>query len=261
MRKIFYFIMGLGILSFFSCTQNKQSALEKFVEDANNELPMYIDVNNELPMYINVHVTFDSIVLHEKEKNVIMYYSIGIDLDVLVESLKNYDTTAMKTMIITNFQNDSTMSPFLSMMDSANYSIGVEYRKRAGDVLKKFIITKEEYSKKIDPSQIENNRNTKMINEVNSLKSLCPVEFDEHTSLKDVSLDLDQKKLFYVYEVRNVTTADRNTIYLYENMNKNIKNVVDGPLELYKNANFTFIFHYVIDGDTMNFTCTPEDYN
>ncbi len=165
-------------------------------------------------------------------------------------------------MMITYFQNDSTMSTFLSMMDSANYSIGVEYRNRAGDVLKKFIITKEEYSKKIDPSQIENNRNNQMINEVNSIKSICPIEFDEHTSWKDVSLDLDQKKLFYVYEVRNVSTADRNTIYLYENMNKNIKKVVDGPsLELFKEANLTIIFQYVIDGDTMNFTYTPEDYN
>lgn len=252
MRKILYFIMGLGILSFFSCTQNRQSALEKFVEDA----------NNELPMYINEHVLYDSIVLHEKEKNVIMCYSIDIDLDMFVESLNNQDTTVMKTMMITYFQNDSTMSTFLSMMDSANYSIGVEYRNRAGDVLKKFIITKEEYSKKIDPSQIENNRNNQMINEVNSIKSICPVEFDEHTSWKDVSLDLDQKKLFYVYEVRNVSTADRNTIYLYENMNKNIKKVVDGPsLELFKEANLTIIFHYVIDGDTMNFTYTPEDYN
>ncbi len=85
MRKILYFIMGLGVLSFFSCTQNRQSALEKFVEDA----------NNELPMYINEHVLYDSIVLHEKEKNVIMCYSIDIDLDMFVESLNNQDTTVM----------------------------------------------------------------------------------------------------------------------------------------------------------------------
>ena len=250
MRKILYFIMGLGVLSFFSCTQNRQSALEKFVEDA----------NNELPMYINEHVLYDSIVLHEKEKNVIMCYSIDIDLDIFVESLNNQDTTVMKTMMITYFQNDSTMSTFLSMMDSANYSIGVEYRNRAGDVLKKFIITKEEYSKKIDPSQIENNRNNQMINEVNSVKSLCPIKFDERITWSDVLLDLDQKKIVYVYEIHDENISDKNVFY--ENMSQKMESIVSGPsLDLFKEANFTIVFQYVTESDTMNFTYTPEDYN
>lgn len=250
MRKILYFIMGLGVLSFFSCTQNRQSALEKFVEDA----------NNELPMYINEHVLYDSIVLHEKEKNVIMCYSIDIDLDIFVESLNNQDTTVMKTMMITYFQNDSTMSTFLSMMDSANYSIGVEYRNRAGDVLKKFIITKEEYSKKIDPSQIENNRINQIINEVNSVKSLCPIKFDERITWSDVLLDLDQKKIVYVYEIHDENISDKNVFY--ENMSQKMESIVSGPsLDLFKEANFTIVFQYVTESDTMNFTYTPEDYN
>lgn len=250
MRKILYFIMGLGVLSFFSCTQNRQSALEKFVEDA----------NNELPMYINEHVLYDSIVLHEKEKNVIMCYSIDIDLDMFVESLNNQDTTVMKTMMITYFQNDSSMSTFLSMMDSANYSIGVEYRNRAGDVLKKFIITKEEYSKKIDPSQIENNRINQIINEVNSVKSLCPIKFDERITWSDVLLDLDQKKFVYVYEIHDENISDKNVFY--ENMSQKMESIVSGPsLDLFKEANFTIVFQYVTESDTMNFTYTPEDYN
>lgn len=252
MRKILYFIMGLGVLSFFSCTQSSQYALEKFIESE----------NVGLPLYVNEHVSYDSVVLHEKEGNVTMYYSIDNDLDVLVESIKNQDTTAMKNMMITSLQNDPVTRTFLLLMEKANYYMGVEYLNTKGEVIQKYTIGKEEYSKKFDPSQIENNRINQIINEVNSVKSICPVEFDEHTSWKDVSLDLDQKKLFYVYGVRNVSTADRNTIYLYENMNKNIKNVVDGPsLELFKEANLTIIFQYVIDGDTMNFTYTPEDYN
>ena len=250
MRKILYFIMGLGILSFFSCTQSSQYALEKFIESE----------NVGLPLYVNEHVSYDSVVLHEKEGNVTMYYSIDNDLDVLVESIKNQDTTAMKNMMITSLQNDPVTRTFLLLMEKANYYMGVEYLNTKGEVIQKYTIGKEEYSKKIDSSQIENNRINQIINEVNSAKSLCPIKFDERITWSDVLLDLDQKKIVYVYEIHDENISDKNVFY--ENMSQKMESIVSGPsLDLFKEANFTIVFQYVTESDTMNFTYTPEDYN
>ncbi|GEM_PF-2422371 len=247
MKKFFYLAMGIEALSFLSCTKSSQYLIEKFVEEGNKSLPISVDE----------FTSYDSIVCHESEKNVAMYYSIKGDL--VVEGLKKQDDEILRRFYLASLKKEPKTQTFLKLMEESDYSLIIEVLTKESEVIKKFNIGREEYSQDIDASQMELDKTKQMENDINSVKAMCPATVDEYTTLKNVILDLNNLKLTYYYELHDLEIEDKELAI--SNLRQSIEPVLKGnAMKLYKDAQITITYHYETENDTLEVIFTPEDY-
>lgn len=249
MRKIIYLVLSIGFFSLFSCADNgTQLVLEKYVNDENKKLPMYVDQ----------YTTYDSIVCDANKKTVIMYHTV--ERDYVAENLKIRDNELVKHLTINLMKNNPQMLVFMTSLEELKYSLVLNYCKKNGEEVTKLVIEPDEFRSKGNPEQMEKIKKEQMENDCNSAKSMCPYKIDEHTILKDLSLDYDNKKLIYFYELHDLEITQKE---IYKEMLRlKVKKVVDGPsLRLYKDIDMTFIYQYVLENDTTEIVFTPKDYS
>ena len=249
MRKILYFIIGLGILSLYSCAdKSTQLALEKYVKDENDKLPKHVDQ----------FTIYDSIVCDARTKTVTMYYLV--ERDYVADNLKNRDEELVKQLTIGYMRKQPQLSFFLTLLEESNYSLVELNYKKNGEEVNRIVYNPDEYSRLGNPEQMEKIIKEQMENDCKTAKAMCPLTINENTIMKDVSLDYNNKQLVYFHELRGINDSEKETWKAY--MRLKAKKVVDGPsLRIYKDANMTIIYRYVLENDTMEVVFTPNDYN
>lgn len=246
MKKLKLMMIGIGFLSFLSCTQTSQYAVKKYVEDE----------NAKLPIKVTEYESYDSIKCNGKENNVIMYYSVTSDL--VAKSIKEQDSELAKKIFIDLIHKRPDLWVFIQMMKNADYSITVKYLTSEHAVVKEITVTPEEYGQEVDAAQAKINVKDKINDEVKSIKSLCPSDVDEYTILKDVEMDWEKMRFTYQYELHDVEIEDPNEFK--DNMREHIRPIVLGPsLMLYRESNITIIYQYKVADDTIKILFMPEE--
>ena len=246
MKNLKLMVIGLGFLSFLSCTQTSQYAVGKYVEDENAKLPIQITES----------LTYDSIICNEKGNNVIMYYSV--DDALVANGIKEQNSELAKKVVIDMLHKSPDTKVFIQIMKNADYSITLKYLTREQEVIKEITITPDEYGQEPDATQTEINVKDKINDEVKSIKSLCPADVDEYTILKDVEMDWENMRFTYQYELHDIEIEDQNEFK--DNMRELIRPTILSPaLTLYRESNITIIYQYKAGEDTIKILFMPEE--
>lgn len=248
MRKLKFMAVGMGFLSLLSCTKTSQYIVDKYVEEE----------NKKLPISLTEYMSYDSIKCDKDGNNVIMYYSLKNDL--IIEATKHQNDEMTKRILIGVLQKDERSQMLLSVLEESGYALTVKHLTKGHEVIKEITITPEEFSQELDETQAMDDIKNRINNEVESLIALCPAEVDEFTTLKDVSMDWEQKKLSYIYDLHDLEIEDKEVAK--SNLRQSIMPTILGPtMRLYRESNITITYQYHLNGDTLTVDFTPEDYN
>ncbi len=247
MKKLKLLMIGIGFLSFLSCTQTSQYVVEKYVDGE----------NAKLPMVVSEVMTYDSIKCNKDENKVILYFAVSNDL--VVKALKQMDIESSKKMMIDMLHKESETKALLNVVKQAEYSIVISYLTKESDKILEITLTPEEYGQEVDASQMENNIRDKINADLKTLKSICPQEVDQVTILKDVEMDWDNMKFTYIYQLHDIVIEDKEMAK--ESLREQLTPTVMGPaMVMFRQSNITIVYQYELEDDTLRVMFTPEDY-
>ena len=88
MKKLKLMMIGIGFLSFLSCTQTSQYVVDKYVESENAKLPT--DVTE--------FMSYDSIKCNKDENKVILYFAVSNDF--VIKTAQQADIESTKKVMI-----------------------------------------------------------------------------------------------------------------------------------------------------------------
>lgn len=247
MKKLKLMMIGIGFLSFLSCTQTSQYVVDKYVESENAKLPT--DVTE--------FMSYDSIKCNKDENKVILYFAVSNDF--VIKTAQQADIESTKKVMIDMLQKDDKMKALLNVVKTADYSIVICYLTKESDKILEVTLTPEEYGQKAEASQSENNLRDKINSDIKTIKSLCPQELDQFTILKDVEMDWDKMELTYMYQLHDIEIEDKEMAK--ESLREQLAPTVMGPaMTMFRQSDITITYQYELGDDTMRVMFTPEDY-
>lgn len=247
MKNLKLMVIGLGFLSFLSCKQTSQYAVEKYVEGENAKLP--VDVT--------AYMSYDSIKCDKEGNKVVMYFAVFNDL--VIKGLQQTDVESSKMVMIDMLQKDAKTQTLLSVVKEAGYSIAITYLTKESEKILDITIDPEEFDKKVDASQSENNLRNKIDADLKTIKSLCPRELDEVTILKDAEMDWDNMRFTYMYQLHDIEIEDKEMAK--ESLREQLMPTMLGPaMGVFRESNITVVYQYELADDTIRVVFMPEDY-
>lgn len=216
--------------------------------------------NQQCPIKIGDIMTCDSIVCHDDQQDVTIYYTVpaqynGIDF---IENIKQQDDQILKSNMTVEIQKDTTMKAMYDLMESLNYKYNIMIIADNGEIIKSLSMTKEEYAHEIVITPQSYYPQIK--NSIDATNTQCPINIDQNTILEKCEFDESNAIVNYYYSIHDIeVSADQIETLIKPNVLASAKS--NPAMQIFTKANVSIKYIYNDSNDNLisEFIITPEE--